>query len=68
MKNLAKTYRELIILFFSKEIIREEGNNSLKTKKCFTTGCKESQFYSQPFGQAVASMYYPTSHFKTFFD
>ena len=27
-------------------------------------GCKESQFYSQPFGQAVASMYQPTSHFN----
>ena len=25
-------------------------------------GCKESQFYSQPFRQAVASMYQPTSH------
>ena len=27
-------------------------------------GCKESQFYSLPFGQAVASMYWPTSHFN----
>ena len=28
------------------------------------TGCKESQFYSLPFGQAVASMYWPESHFN----
>ena len=27
-------------------------------------GCKESQFYSLPFGQAVASMYWPESHFN----
>ena len=28
------------------------------------SGCKESQFYSLSFGQAVASMYQPTSHFS----
>ena len=28
------------------------------------TGCKESQFYSLPFGQAVASMYQPESRFN----
>ena len=27
-------------------------------------GCKESQFYSLPFGQAVTSMYQPESHFN----
>ena len=27
------------------------------------TGCEEGQFYSMPFGQAVANMYWPTSHF-----
>ena len=27
-------------------------------------GCKESQFYSLPFGQAVVSMYYLKSHFN----
>ena len=26
--------------------------------------CKESQFFSLPFGQAVASIYYPTSNFN----
>ena len=26
--------------------------------------CNENQFYSLPFGQAVASMYWPTSHFN----
>ena len=32
--------------------------NEFKTKeKQKLTGCKESQFYSMPFGQAVASMY-----------
>ena len=31
---------------------------------CNITGCKESQFYSLPFGQAVASMHQPTSHFN----
>ena len=29
-----------------------------------TTGCKESQFYSLPFRQAEANMYYSTSHFN----
>ena len=29
-----------------------------------SSGCKESQFYSLPFGQAVASTYWPKSHFK----
>ena len=32
--------------------------NEFKTKeKQKLTGCKESQFYSMPFGQAIASMY-----------
>ena len=29
----------------------------LKEKFCLCVGCKESQFYSLPFGQTVASMY-----------
>ena len=29
----------------------------LKEKFCLCAGCKESQFYSLPFGQTVASMY-----------
>ena len=29
-----------------------------------STGCKENQFYSLPFGHAVASMYWPTCHFN----
>ena len=33
--------------------------------KCmFTFRVQKRQFYSLPFGQAVASMYYPTSHFN----
>ena len=28
------------------------------------TRCKESQFYILPFGQAVANVYKPTSHFN----
>ena len=32
--------------------------NEFKTKENQKlTGCKESQFYSMPFGQAIASMY-----------
>ena len=31
---------------------------------CLGAGCKESQFYSLPFRRAVASMYWPTSHFN----
>ena len=30
--------------------------------KIVEAGCKESQFYSLPIGQAVASMYQPKSH------
>ena len=32
--------------------------------KSVNTGCKEIQSYSLPFGQAVVSMYKPTSHFN----
>ena len=37
---------------------------SIKIIPANSTGCKESQFYSLPFGQAVASIYQPTSHFN----
>ena len=38
--------------------------NICRSKIVVTAGCKESQFYILPFGQAVASMYQPTSHFN----
>ena len=38
--------------------------NKIQWAACLLSGCKESQFYSLPFGQAVASLYQPTSHFN----
>ena len=35
-----------------------------KPKENRHLGCKESQFYSLPFGQAVASMYYAYKSFS----
>ena len=44
-------------------IVRPKRDNLLHFSS-YKAGCKESQFYSLPFGQAVASMYWPTSHFN----
>ena len=38
--------------------------NIINNKSGLSAGCKESQFYSLPFGWAVASMYQPESHFN----
>ena len=39
------------------------NTNHVSTTTTILTGCKESQSYSLPFGQAVARMYQPKSHF-----
>ena len=41
-----------------------KGCNICRSKIVVTAGCKESHFHSLSFGQAVASMYQPTSHFS----
>ena len=50
----------------------KEGANSFFLPFCYQIhtavhvcpGCKESQFYSLPFGKAVVSMYQPKSYFN----
>ena len=37
--------------------IKQLGNSFVFCEHYQAPGCKESQFYSLPFGQAVASMY-----------
>ena len=39
------------------------NTNHVSTTTTILTGCKESQSYSLPFGQAVARMYQSKSHF-----
>ena len=38
--------------------------NDSDTSHNFLTGCKESQFYSLPFGQTEASIYKAKCHFN----
>ena len=41
-----------------KELKEEKTlQNKIQWAVCLLSGCKESQFYSLPFGQAVASLY-----------
>ena len=42
---------------FSEKEIKQLGNSFVFCESYQAPGCKESQFYSLPFGQAVASMY-----------
>ena len=42
---------------FSGKEIKQLGNSFAFCESYQAPGCKESQFYSLPFGQAVASMY-----------
>ena len=42
---------------FSGQEIKQLGISFVFYESYQTPGCKESQFYSLPFGQAVASMY-----------
>ena len=61
--------QQTVILYFKFYFCTSDATAShtqrlLSFCKVLFPGCKESQFYSLPFGQAVASMYYPTSHFN----
>ena len=42
---------------FSGQEIKQLGNSFVFCECYQAPGCKESQFYSLPFGQAVAGMY-----------